>query len=128
MIIGISGKAESGKDTAANMLKILYGNPNISYEDYNLSTYFLKSEIFGEFSFEIGKIIPYTLLVINLLVTILLIFHIIRWIVKGEKEHDEWALLGMFVFYLLFICYSYYKEPFGCRMDARYFLIVPVDR
>ena len=35
MIIGISGKAESGKDTAANMLKILYGNPNISYADYN---------------------------------------------------------------------------------------------
>ena len=39
MIIGISGKAESGKDTAANMLKILYGNPNISYEDYNNKNY-----------------------------------------------------------------------------------------
>lgn len=109
-----------------NLKNIIVSPYAISYEDYNLSTYFLKSEIFGEFSFEIGKIIPYTLLAINLLVTILLIFHIIRWIVKGKKEHDEWALLGMFVFYLLFICYSYYKEPFGCSMDARYFLIVPV--
>jgi len=106
-----------------NIITSPYAN---SYEDYNLSTYFLKSEIFGEFSFEIGKVIPYTFLVINLLVTILLIFHIIRWITKREKEHDEWALVGMFVFYLLFICYSYYKEPFGCSMDARYFLIVPI--
>ena len=58
--------------------------------------------------------------------TILLIAFMIRWIIKREKEHDEWALLGMLVFYLLFICYSYYKEPFGCSMDARYFLIVPI--
>ena len=34
MIIGISGKAGSGKDTAAKMLEILYANPNISYEDF----------------------------------------------------------------------------------------------
>ena len=34
MIIGISGKAGSGKDTAARMLEIIYANPEISYEDY----------------------------------------------------------------------------------------------
>ena len=34
MIIGISGKAGSGKDTAANMLEVLYANPDISYEDF----------------------------------------------------------------------------------------------
>ena len=34
MIIGISGKAGSGKDTAAKMLEVLYANPNISYEDF----------------------------------------------------------------------------------------------
>ena len=106
-----------------NIITSPYAN---SYEDYNLSAYFLKSEMFGEFSFKIGKIIPYTLLGVNLLITILLIFHMIRWIVKREKGHDEWALLGMLVIYLLFICYSYYKEPFGCSMDARYFLVVPV--
>ena len=33
MIIGISGKAGSGKDTAAKMLEVLYANPDISYED-----------------------------------------------------------------------------------------------
>ena len=32
MIIGISGKAGSGKDTAAKMLEVLYANPDISYE------------------------------------------------------------------------------------------------
>ena len=106
-----------------NLIASPYANV---YEDYNLFTYFLKSEIFGEFYFEIGKVIPYILLVVNMLITILLIFQMIRWIVKGKKEHDEWVLMGMYVFYLLFICYSYYKEPFGCSMDARYFLIVPV--
>ena len=34
MIIGISGKAGSGKDTAAKMLEVLYSNPDISYEDF----------------------------------------------------------------------------------------------
>ena len=34
MIIGISGKAGSGKDTAAKMLEVLYANPAISYEDF----------------------------------------------------------------------------------------------
>lgn len=34
MIIGISGKASSGKDTAAKMLEVLYANPDISYEDF----------------------------------------------------------------------------------------------
>ena len=34
MIIGISGKAGSGKDTAAKMLEVLYANPNISYKDF----------------------------------------------------------------------------------------------
>lgn len=106
-----------------NLISSPYAN---TYEDYNLSTYFLKSEIFGEFSFEMGKVIPYTLLIINLLMTIFLIAFMFRWITKREKEHDEWALMGMFAFYLLFICYSYYKEPFGCSMDARYFLIVPI--
>ena len=34
MIIGISGKAGSGKDIAAKMLEVLYANPDISYEDF----------------------------------------------------------------------------------------------
>ena len=34
MIIGISGKAGSGKDTAAKMLEVLYANPDIPYEDF----------------------------------------------------------------------------------------------
>ena len=34
MIIGISGKAGSGKDTVAKMLEVLYANPDISYEDF----------------------------------------------------------------------------------------------
>ena len=39
MIIGISGKAESGKDTAAKMLEVIYGNPGISYEDFKNKNY-----------------------------------------------------------------------------------------
>ena len=39
MIIGISGKAGSGKDEAAKMLEILYANPDISYEDFKNKKY-----------------------------------------------------------------------------------------
>ena len=34
MIIGISGKALSGKDTSANMLEKLYAHPDMTYESY----------------------------------------------------------------------------------------------
>ena len=39
MIIGISGKAGSGKDTVAKMLEVLYANPDISYEDFSNRKY-----------------------------------------------------------------------------------------
>ena len=39
MIIGISGKAKSGKDEAAKMLEVIYANPNISYDDYKNKRY-----------------------------------------------------------------------------------------
>ena len=39
MIIGFSGKAGSGKDTAAKMLEVLYANPDISYEDFTNKRY-----------------------------------------------------------------------------------------
>ena len=39
MIIGISGKAGSGKDTVAKMLEVLYANPDISYEEYEKKKY-----------------------------------------------------------------------------------------
>ena len=39
MIIGISGKAGSGKDTAAKMLEVLYANPDISYKDFTNKRY-----------------------------------------------------------------------------------------
>lgn len=45
MIIGISGKAKSGKDTAADMLSYLYSNPDKSYKDYieNTEVFFEKN-------------------------------------------------------------------------------------
>ena len=39
MIIGISGKAKSGKDEAAKMLEVIYANPDISYDDYKNKRY-----------------------------------------------------------------------------------------
>ena len=45
MIVGISGKAKSGKDTAADMLSYLYSNPDKSYKDYveNTEVFFDKN-------------------------------------------------------------------------------------
>jgi len=45
MIIGISGKAKSGKDTAADMLSYIYSNPDKSYKDYieNTEVFFDKN-------------------------------------------------------------------------------------
>lgn len=95
-----------------------------AYGDHNLPTYFLKSELFGEFEYgNITEWVPYVLLYINIFITILAFLMIILKVVRRKTEKGCMSIYFMLLVYLLFTAYSYYTYPFGCSMDARYFLI-----
>ena len=96
------------------------------YDDYNLPAYFLKSELFGEYTFEISNIVPYVMLIINILITIFAIVCMIKILFRKNAPTIGKLLSGLLILYCLFEMFSYYKEPFGCTMDARYFLIITI--
>ena len=96
------------------------------YSDFNLPTYMLKSELFGEFLYEVNTEILYTLLILNIIFTGLAFFFLIRTLVKKTFESNYLSLYLMFLVYFIFTIYSYWKYPFGCSMDARYFLIYTI--
>ena len=106
-----------------NIKSTPYVNPD---EDCNLITYFTKTELFGEFGFEISEFLPYILLYIDIIFTIFVIVMII-WRFKAilkNKFHGIIMLvtlgfgLAVMLFYLL--------NPFSGFMDSRYFQIMVI--
>lgn len=106
-----------------NLLVAPYAMP---YDDYNLPFYFLKTELFGEFSFEINCMVPYMMLAINILITLCALWGIFKICTKKDVLTYFRPLAVLLIFYNLFEMYSYYREPFGCSMDARYFLVMTI--
>ena len=106
-----------------NILHSPFANP---FEDANLFTYMLKSELFGEFTYNVGLLIPYILLLINLVFSICAVGYLIFSVLKKRTEKRYIYFYIILPVYFLFIIYSYWKQPFGCSMDARYFMILTV--
>lgn len=106
-----------------NILHSPFANP---FEDANLFTYMLKSELFGEFTYNIGLLVPYIILLINLVFSICSIGYLVICAVKRRTEKRHVFFYILLPVYFLFIIYSYWKHPFGCSMDARYFMILTV--
>lgn len=96
------------------------------YDDYNLPTFFLKSELFGEFTLDINPFIPYVLLFLNIIITIISIATMVFILCRSKSGRLCKGLAAFALFLSAFNAYSYYKEPFGCSMDARYFLILTI--
>lgn len=108
-------------------IKNILASPfNDPYSDYNLATYFLKSELFGEFTFSIPVWVPYILLAVNLLITAFAAGYCIYGAVKRRLEKNRCFIIGIALFDILFVMYSFWKYPFGCSMDARYFTVITV--
>lgn len=106
-----------------NWLRSPYANP---LRDYNFPVYLLKTELFGEFSYDMPIWIPAMLLLISTVLTLLVaavgIFKICKW--KSISEDKRPYILG-----LLFGGYaaiSYFSLPYGCSMDFRYYLMLTV--
>lgn len=109
----------------------LFRSPYVDVtSDYNFPVYLLKSELFGEFRYEVPFWLVHMLLFVSTALTLLLagygIFRIIRKIYL--KEHRNGGLRP-YSFGLLFGAYaavSYYGFPNTCSMDFRYYLMLTV--
>ena len=106
-----------------NWLSTPYANP---YKDYNFPVYLLKSELFGEFTYDVPVWLPALLLLFSTLLTLCVagigIYKICKW--KSLKEDRRPLIFG-----LLFGGYamiSYLRLPFGCSMDFRYYMMLAV--
>lgn len=96
-----------------NLLKTPYADV---WKDYNCPVYFIKSALFGEFTYEINDVIPVILLgslvFLVLLLTAALICNI--W-----KRRGKWELSAFCLIYISALLFAY-QYPFGCSMDFRY--------
>lgn len=106
-----------------NWLRTPYANP---FQDYNFPVYLLKSELFGEFTYDMPVFIPMVLLLFSTLLTLCVagigIYKICRWkSIPGEKRPLIWGLL-----FGGYAAISYWKLPYGCSMDFRYYLMLTV--
>lgn len=106
-----------------NWISSPYADP---YLDYNLPVYLLKSELFGEFTYEVPVWIPTILLLWSTLLTLCVagigICKIGRWRSDpGDKRPLIWGLL-----FGAYTAISYWKMPNGCSMDFRYYMMLTV--
>ncbi|MGN0324730.1 MAG: ArnT family glycosyltransferase [Lachnospiraceae bacterium] len=109
---------------------LLQGPYTDVWSDYNLPVYYLKSALFGEFSFDVPGFIPVLLLLTAFVLSLCCISAVICSIKNRRFRRDDRIMIAVI---LSLVVYGsgilfYLKYPFGCSMDFRYmtFLTVPL--
>ena len=100
-----------------NMFQRPYAD--VSY-DVNLPVYLLKTELFGEFRYQVPLFIPVILLFLNLILSVIIFAFGIKILIK-KKRIDMLVLVLLFAAFPLYASWSY---PFSCSMDFRYYLMI----
>lgn len=96
------------------------------WTDYNLPVYALKSSLFGEFQFTCYGWIPAMLLFFNVVQALLSICAMVHYIKWKEKDRERnFCLLAAGILWMGTV-FFYLRYPFGCSMDFRYMLFLPV--
>lgn len=106
-----------------NLLATPYAN---ALEDYNLFVYMIKTELFGEFTYEIAEWIPMGLLFMNLLISVAVVAYAILLIKKRRECGNAWTIVGWLLLFSCFVVNSYMSYPFSCTMDYRYYSVLTV--
>lgn len=105
----------------------LFADPYTSVgDDYNLPVYAIKSSLFGEFRFDSWGWISVLLLLFAFILSVFCVIAVAKCI--RHSLNDKWCVLMLvsaFIFYGSVVVF-YIKYPFGCSMDFRYMLFLPV--
>ena len=106
-----------------NLVKSPYCAP---FDDYNAPVYYLKSALFGEFSYQVPNIISVFLLISGIMVSVVLATAIIKLVKNIKQDRETIIPLITFGFYYLVSLVFYIKMPYGCSMDYRYMLFLTI--
>ena len=107
-----------------NIFVTPYADP---YTDFNLPAYLMKSELFGEFHYQAPLWLPTILLMLNVALSFGAAAYGIFLLINQKRENAGknriliWGLL-----FGLFAAWSYFRYPFGCTMDCRYYMMLPI--
>ncbi len=94
------------------------------FSDTNIPAYFIKSSIFGEYTFN-SETISIVLLILNIVLIMLSLVSLI-YIFKLKKSAVIsliWPFVFVLIAELLFYLWFNYIQPYGCNMDFR---LIPV--
>lgn len=106
-----------------NMLDTPYAN---ALQDHNLFVYLLKSELFGEFTYQLPEWIPYWLLLASLVLTLTAAGYCLWILLHFKSSRAALAPAVWMVMFAGFAVKSYLSYPFACTMDFRYYIILTV--
>lgn len=107
-----------------NMLSSPYDNV---WEDHNLIVYSVKSSLFGEFTFEVPSVIPITLYISALVLSVMAIIAAVSALKRHEEDKPTAVLSAVCALFLVSVIGFNLRYPYGCSMDFRYstFLVIP---
>lgn len=108
-----------------NLFTTPYAKP---WGDYNAPVYYLKSSLFGEFTYEVPGWMPVLLMSSAALAAIITAAAVVWQLRSNRKDKEGNIAAGMAILFYCSELYFYIKYPFGCSMDFRYmiFLIAPL--
>lgn len=108
----------------ANLIYSPYTNV---FEDYNAPVYYVKSSLFGEFTYQVPGFIPVLLLLCAVLLSAAVFAAIVWQIVKNRADKAGNLVAMMFLLFYGNMLWFYLQYPHGCSMDFRYmtFIVAP---
>lgn len=89
-------------------------------EDYNAPVYYLKSSVFGEYSYDVPALFSTLLLYAAVAAGILCITSFVWQILQGRKQKRNYILPAVILLFYGSLTFFYLKYPYGCSMDYRY--------
>lgn len=105
----------------SNLIQSPYTNV---WEDYNAPVYYIKSALFGEFTYHIPGWIPVLLLLCAAILSAAVVMAIIWQLWKNRADKTGNLVVAAFLIYYVNMLWFYYQYPHGCSMDFRYMMFI----
>lgn len=95
-------------------------------EDYNAPVYYLKSSVFGEYTFDIPGFLSALLLYAAIAMAAICMTAFVWQIIQGRKNRREYIIPVIALLFYAGVTVFYLKYPYGCSMDYRYMGLLSV--
>lgn len=95
-------------------------------EDYNAPVYYIKSSLFGEYTYDVPDFIPAILLYAAIAVALLSVVAFIWQISQGKNTRMAYVIPAVIFLFYGSVTYFYLKYPYACSMDYRYMGLLSV--